>query len=223
MSYIMDIWNSSKSCPKFWDCKIIGLDGDVNTNKLFLCAFGSRDFFPIGMYSEISRVGENFLVIFMKDFTMTEIQEACQAFTDILPLSEVNYGIRRSFELCQEILPSEVVQSESDETRNKISGPTINNDQLQPRNKMDPNFCQVCGKVFKTLKLFSVHLYQQHPTTPADKFPCPQCSRKFHHNFQLTKHMKIVHSDIFFQCPQCDLKYKSRKALNYHRKCVHKI
>ena len=220
MSYIKDILISSISCPEFWDCKIICSDGNIKTNKLFLWAFGNRDLFPNGLYSDIPGLNEELLVIIMKDFKVTEVRKACQT---TLPLSVVkcDNSNSKSVEMNQSAedlhnLPSLELNSKD----LRIKGPSPSKDRLQSSGK-EQHFCDRCGKFYKTSKLFSVHLYQQHPKTPSDKFACSKCSRKFHHKFQLTKHDKIVHSDLLIPCPECSHVYKSKKALNHHRKSVH--
>ena len=206
MSFINDIWNSSKSLSEFWNCQIVVQDGEVKTNKLFLMSFGCNYIFPTGLCSEIP--SQEPLVIHMRDFTSKEIRKACNGFIENCLLSSEKYGNQVQLEANCEFKSPGVIQPNEEAEDTELRG--IGNQ----------NFCHTCGKFFKTSKLFSVHLYQQHPSSP-DKFQCPQCNKKFHHRFQLTKHKNVVHSNSIFQCQQCTLAYKSKKALKYHLKTVH--
>ena len=53
-------------------------------------------------------------------------------------------------------------------------------------------------------------------------YSCLQCSSKFKHKFNLTRHIKTVHtSDAMYSCLQCSSKFKHKFNLTRHIKTVH--
>ena len=83
-------------------------------------------------------------------------------------------------------------------------------------------FCDACGRSFKSKKSFLSHMYQSHPNeSTLYKFQCPHCSKKFHYQFLLNKHIKISHSKNSFKCQECNNLYQSFKALRLHQRKKH--
>lgn len=83
-------------------------------------------------------------------------------------------------------------------------------------------FCETCGKSFSSKKSYLSHVYQTHPDkSTLDKYPCPFCSKKFHYQFLLNKHVTISHSKKSFICQECNNSYQSLKALRLHQRKKH--
>ena len=83
-------------------------------------------------------------------------------------------------------------------------------------------FCETCGKSFSSKKSYLSHVYQTHPdNSTLDKYPCPLCSKKFHYQFLLNKHVTISHSKKSFICQECNNSYQSLKALRLHQRKKH--
>ena len=52
---------------------------------------------------------------------------------------------------------------------------------------------------------------------------CLQCSSKFKQNFNLTKHIKSVHTQEEFQCDQCASSFGRKDNLEKHKRRKHTI
>ena len=54
-------------------------------------------------------------------------------------------------------------------------------------------------------------------------YNCLQCSSKFKHRFNLTKHIKSVHTQDEFQCDQCASSFGRKDSLEKHKRRKHTI
>ena len=88
-----------------------------------------------------------------------------------------------------------------------------------PHKENMSRYCDKCGKSFKNLKHYNVHVYQTHPENYSHQ--CLVCPKKYAHNFQLTKHVKNDHATVSFKCQYCNRSYKSKRALANHCKINH--
>ena len=93
---------------------------------------------------------------------------------------------------------------------------------VDPINTTYTLFCDTCGKCFSSKKSYLSHVYQSHPDkSTLNKYHCPHCSKKFHYQFLLNKHVKVSHSQYSFKCRECDNPYQSSKALKLHQRKKH--
>ena len=82
--------------------------------------------------------------------------------------------------------------------------------------------CATCGKCFSSKKSYLSHVYQTHPDkSTLNKYLCPHCSKIFHYQFLLNKHVKVSHAQNRFICQECDNPYLSLKALKLHQRKKH--
>lgn len=83
--------------------------------------------------------------------------------------------------------------------------------------------CELCGKCFRTRKLYLMHVYQSHTIKSIEKsFKCKKCPKSFQQNYLLSKHINVIHSDFIFQCNKCTSTFKSKQSLQRHYRMKHK-
>ncbi|KAK7493788.1 hypothetical protein BaRGS_00014929 [Batillaria attramentaria] len=75
------------------------------------------------------------------------------------------------------------------------------------------NFCEICGKGFKTQASLHNHK-QQHQEK---KFHCDICSKPFTYKCNMKKHRETHSEDRPFACEFCQKTFKNEKALNEHK------
>ena len=76
--------------------------------------------------------------------------------------------------------------------------------------------CRKCNLTFPTLRLSKRHRYLVHYF---DKFPCPECDRKFSNRVQLAKHSSIHSNPVpYFRCNICEETFNSVDTFETHKK-----
>ena len=74
-------------------------------------------------------------------------------------------------------------------------------------------------KVITRIDMASNRKEDEIPST----YNCLQCSSKFKHKFNLTKHIKSVHTQDEFQCDQCASSFGRKDSLEKHKRRKHTI
>ena len=54
------------------------------------------------------------------------------------------------------------------------------------------------------------------------RFCCDRCDAVFTRKVAMTRHKKLMHSDVSHKCPDCNRVYLSKQGLSYHKARAHK-
>lgn len=85
-------------------------------------------------------------------------------------------------------------------------------------NSLSLSKCLECGKQFKKLSKLQEHLLIHTGEKP---FACSCCSKTFRRKFHLSRHEKIIHSEVKecpFKCSECGMSFSLKHQLNRHLK-----
>ena len=84
-----------------------------------------------------------------------------------------------------------------------------------------PYPCNICGKFFKAPGIVKNHINLIHIKVEKT-FKCESCEKVAATNYELQKHIALVHEGRRdYKCDTCGKDYQTKNALNGHIKLVH--
>ena len=79
--------------------------------------------------------------------------------------------------------------------------------------------CDVCGKLFTTVRFMKVHRKEQHERGDSRRVKCIICNSQHLGKDNLKKHMRSLHSEVaFYECKVCHSKFKKSYSLKVNIK-----
>ena len=88
---------------------------------------------------------------------------------------------------------------------------------IKRENENFVNFCEECGKGFRSKKGYSNHTHEKN----RKRIKCSECSSDFAGPSSLYLHVKNIHGKVKYPCDHCEYKATSKQGIEKHIQSLH--